>query len=193
MKFAKTWVLGLSVMLMMTAAAPLAFAQAAQVRWDIVSIDFAAGTISAGGFASASANDPSLIKVTGSGTFVATAGGDVTGGGDWQTFDDTGTSTGTGTYVVTDLVRWEPAPGGPAGLIDLIGDPSEQSAGLAVLNVEFSDGSHGVLIVDCNLPGTPVSHFEGITMSKDSLDYWNRNAPVPGVDANRTLFHVHVE
>src|SRR5712692_8722055 len=43
------------------------------VRWDLVSVDFTASpvTVSAGGSAAALANDGSLIKLTGSGTFVA--------------------------------------------------------------------------------------------------------------------------
>ena len=36
----------------------------------------------------------------------------------------------------------------------------------------------------------PPSIFEGITASKGFVDYWNRVAPVGGVDGNRTLFHV---
>ena len=38
--------------------------------------------------------------------------------------------------------------------------------------------------------GSPDSVFEGITASKGFVDYWNRAAPVPMVDDNRTLFHV---
>src|SRR5215472_10758622 len=74
MKSAKA-IFGLSIIVMMTAAAPFAFAQAAHVRWDIVSINFAAFTAEPGGVASATANDGSYITMTGSGTFVAPAGG----------------------------------------------------------------------------------------------------------------------
>ena len=48
MKSARTIALGLSIILMMTASTPLLFAQAAHVRWDIVSINFATGTVSPG-------------------------------------------------------------------------------------------------------------------------------------------------
>jgi len=49
--------------------------------------------------------------------------------------------------------------------------------------------------VSCHLPGagpptTPETVFEGITATKGFVAYWNREAPLPGVDANRTLFHV---
>jgi hypothetical protein len=64
MKPAKTFALGLSIILTMTAAAPIVFAQADHVRWDIVSINFARPfTVSAGGTASALAGDGSVELV----------------------------------------------------------------------------------------------------------------------------------
>src|SRR5690349_6145884 len=80
-------------------------------RWDIISVDFATGTLSAGGMASADANDGSKITVTGSGTFQVGHEGAVRGGGTWETFDMAGTSTGKGTYRVRELVRFDVAPG----------------------------------------------------------------------------------
>src|SRR2546425_6978746 len=66
------------------------------MRWDIIDVDFATGTLSAGGVASARANDGSKITLTGSGTFRSNAGSpqDGTGGGAWQTFAAPGASTG---------------------------------------------------------------------------------------------------
>ena len=61
--------------------------------------------------------------------------------------------------------------------------------GLAVLRVAYSDGSQGTLTVSCQLNGTPTWVFEGITATKGIADFYNRVAPVPGVDANRTVFH----
>jgi hypothetical protein len=63
---------------------------------------------------------------------------------------------------------------------------------------DSDDVSKGILVVSCDLPGNPPpgpagsphSIFEGITASKGFVDYWNRAAPVPKVDGNRTLFHV---
>jgi len=63
------------------------------MRWDIISVDFGTGTLSASGMASARANlDLSKITLTGSGTFRSNPGNprDVTGGGTWQTFDASG-------------------------------------------------------------------------------------------------------
>src|SRR5712692_4332979 len=60
-----------------------------QFRWDIISVDFATGTLSAGGVASARANDGSKITLTGSGTFRPGDKEDVTGGGTWEAFDPT--------------------------------------------------------------------------------------------------------
>src|SRR5439155_10571217 len=62
-----------------------------QFRWDIIRVDFATGTLSAGGVASADANDGSKITLTGSGTFKPSDKDDVTGGGTWETFDPAGT------------------------------------------------------------------------------------------------------
>src|SRR2546428_11482179 len=57
------------------------------MRWDILSVNFGTRTASAGGIASAQANDGSEITITGSGTFRSDPGNpqDVTGGGGWAT------------------------------------------------------------------------------------------------------------
>ncbi len=168
---------------------------AAHVRWDIIHLNFAQNTVTAGGMASARAADGSKITLTGSGTFVAPPSGKggsgaVTGGGTWMTFSPAGVVTGGGTYSVTRLIRWERAPGTPPPLEDLIGNPAERSPGLAFLQIEYSDGSRGVLAISCHLVGTPDSVFEGISASKGFVDYYNAESPVADVDANRTLFHV---
>lgn len=181
-------------------------------RWDIVHIStFNPVTAFEGGFASALANDGSSITVTGHGTFEPQEPREVTGGGTWTTFASDGTTvTGSGTYWVKQLVRFDLAPGlQTAGLVDnipgAIGDLSDQRAGLLVVKIAYSDGSKGILIVSCHLnggpdfvarPAAPASIFEGITASKSYVDYWNRvppiGAPAP-VDGNRTLFHIFGE
>lgn len=166
------------------------FADGATVRWDIISVNFTTGTLSAGGSASALANDGSMITLTGSGTFRLGDDGGVTGGGSWKTFGSGGASTGMGTYHVTRLVSWDPAPGTPPLPNDNIGVRAQESAGLAVLRVGYSDRSRGVLTVSCMLVGTPTAIFEGATATKGAVDYWNRVKPMPGVAGNRTNFHV---
>ena len=158
------------------------------MRWDIVSVDFATLTASPGGMASAFANDGSKITLTGSGTFRSNSGKSqaVTGGGTW-TID---APTGSGTYEVTGFVSFVVAPGTFPLQHDNIGNPDDVRAGLAVLKIAYSDGSDGVLIVSCTIAGTPAAVFEGITASKGFVDYWRPDVLVPGVDANRTLFHV---
>lgn len=167
-------------------------------RWDIISIDFAKGTISPGGIASAIANDGSTITLTGQGTFVPGEGfgnNEVTGGGTWQTFDKSGNSTGSGTYKVTGFVSFTVFRGVPPPLKDLIGDPATARSGLAFLAIRYSDGGRGVLTVSCAQPGPPAivppTVFEGIRVSKDLADYWNgEEPPAPPGNANRTLFHI---
>lgn len=167
------------------------FADDTKVRWDIISVDFSTGTLSAGGSASAKAAGGSKITITGSGTFGSGEDDGVTGGGTWWTFNASGAQTGTGTYAVTRLVSWERAPGTPPLPHDNIGNLADSSAGLAVLRIRYSDSSRGVLTVSCDLVGTPDGVFEGITVTKGFVDYWNREAPpAPPANGNRTNFHV---
>src|SRR2546425_5002265 len=78
------------------------------MRWDIISVNFGTGTVSAGGVASAFANDNSKITLTGTGTFRSNPGNpqDVTGGGGWTTSSSRGPGTGSGTYQVTHFVGY---------------------------------------------------------------------------------------
>jgi hypothetical protein len=165
-----------------------------KMRWDIINVDFATGTVSAGGIASARANDNSKITLTGSGTFRSNPGKPqaVTGGGTWTTFASDGTTvTGSGNYKVTGFVTFTVAPGTPPLPNDAIGTRANQRAGLLVVRIGYSDGSKGTLTVSCHLVGTPDSVFEGVTATKGFVDYWNREAPpAPPGNANRTTFHI---
>ena len=141
---------------------------AAHIGWEIF------------GSASATAADGLKIIVTGAGTFVAPAGGGgtssaATGGGNWETWSDA--VTGSGTYTVTGLVRWERA---------LASNPNipGSTAGLAILRVEYSDGSAGTLTVSCRISGAQPGRIEGVTASKGFVDFWNPTLPSPNV------FHV---
>ncbi|HEY3011674.1 MAG TPA: hypothetical protein VGJ36_02915 [Gemmatimonadales bacterium] len=163
----------------------------ALMRWDIINADFATGTASAGGVASAFANDNSKITLTGSGTFRSNPGKsqNVTGGGDWTTYAPGGSVTGSGSYKVTGFVSFVLATGTPPLPNDDIGPDARP--GLAVLSISYSDGSDGVLIVSCHFVGTSDAVFEGITATKGYVDYWNREAPpAPPGNANRTAFHI---
>lgn len=166
-------------------------------RWDVIQINFAAGTLSAGGKASAIAEDGSMITLTGEGTFVAgekVGGDEVTGGGSWRASNPSGKPTGHGTYRVTNFVRFKVAPGAPAPLTDLIGKRANARAGLLFVAIRFSDGSTGVLTVSCHIPGPPSAPptiFEGIRVSKGFVDYWNgTEPPAPPANGNRTVFHI---
>jgi hypothetical protein len=173
-------------------AAGEAHAQAQHVRWDIASVSppFPPGDITAGGSASAAAGDGSTITLTGTGTFVAPASGKgsssaATGGGTWEIFPSgSTTASASGTYQVERLVRFDEAPGSLAGLplTDLIGNPEDAHAGLAILAIDYSDGDRGVLVVACmlNMPGTLV---EGVSATKGFVDYFN-------IMEHITLFHI---
>ena len=170
-------------------------ADEATVRWDIISLAAKVGggfNVSAGGISSALANDGTKITFTGSGTFKVQDGEfeDVKGGGAW-TIGST-----SGTYKAKKVIQFIRAPGAPnPANTDLIGNASEASPGFLVLRIRYNDGSKGILVVSCHLVGTPDSVFEGITATRDFVDFWNReapNGPPPAafVDANRTLFHI---
>jgi hypothetical protein len=118
---------------------------------------------------SAMATDGSTILIEGTGTFVVGEAKQVTGGGTWATFDASGVATGSGNFRVTDLVKFDLAPGSAAG------HPTFH-AGLAFLRIVYDDGSKGVLVVSCSLnffgPTTPPSVPEGFSASKEFVDYW---------------------
>src|SRR5712691_9164878 len=175
------------------ATVSIAFGQADHVRWDIISFNFSTTTASPGGVAFAKADAVRQIQLTGFGTFVAPASGGtssaVTGGGTWETFEGV-VSTGSGTYRVTKLASWEFANFQLPGLIDLIGDTNERANGNAILRIEYSDGSQGILGIGCHGPGAPAGIQEGVIATKDFVTYWSAQPPLPTVDANRTLFHL---
>ncbi len=172
-----------------------------EYRWDLIHLT-SQGTdtfLDAGGFDWAKAADGSQITLTGSGTWVTISGHEkpqaVTGGGTWETFDSTGTSTGSGTYAVTGGVAFTlvPLSTPAAGTIDSIGNTDDSRAGLLILRVVYSDGETGVLTVSCHGGGpvpAPDTVFEGITTTKGFVAYADRGKPAGGVDANRTAFHV---
>jgi hypothetical protein len=177
---------------------PVVQAAADHVRWDIIHFNPTTTplpTVTAGGFAIASARNPSTlsIKLTGSGTFVAPASGGTsgaaTGGGTWETFSGT-TSTGSGTYDVTELVSWTFSNFQTPGVLNDLIDDGTRSNGVAVVRIRYSDGSEGVLGIGCHGPGAPDGAVEGVIISKGHVTYWDAQAPVGGVDANRTVFHV---
>ncbi len=189
--------LGIVVLVSSGFASSIAGAANLLIRWDIPSVSFTPLTLSPGGHASARANDGTSITLTGAGTFRSNSGKpqDVTGGGTWETLAEDGvTATGSGNYVVTGFVSFvlASAPFPPVPLVDNVCTDCVLHSGLAVLRIAYSDGSKGVLVISCNVPGegTSESVFEGITVSKDFIDYWNRTAPAPGVDGNRTLIHI---
>jgi hypothetical protein len=166
-------------------------------RWDIVSYDFSASpvTVSAGGNATAIGSDESKITFTGRGTFGGSPG-NVTGGGTWQVAGADGTAIASGTYKVTSLVSFIVAPGSfgdPTGRLELtdeVGNGTDAYAGLAVLRIAYSDGSQGTLLLGSFQVGTPPPRLMGITATKSAVAYWERQAPRPRTDGNRTLFHL---
>lgn len=172
-----------------------------KIRWDIISVDFSTGTVNPGGTASATAQNAAELTLTGAGTFMPNKPNEVTGGGTWTATGDS-PEAGSGRYRVTRLISWVEAPGvyppgltGPTNIPGVGGDKTRARAGLAKLRVAYEDGngqkSSGVLTVSCHLAGTSDSVFEGITASKQYVDFWHHVGPsAPPGDAGRTQFNV---
>jgi hypothetical protein len=152
--------------------------------WDLLNYDPSTNTLVPGGVNSSLANDGSMITLTGTGTFVVPQNGKpssaVTGGGTWTTTDPSGTQTGRGNYTVEQLVRFDERPFKLlTGVNVFFGNVRYVRGGLLFLTVAFDDGTHGVLVVSCNLAGQPID-FEGITASKGPVYYLNPQPPPVG-------------
>ena len=149
----------------------------------------------------------SFITLTGSGTFLAPEDGGsspvVTGGGTWVVSAScagipfpppgppapqcTGGIITKGTFVVTELVKWQKAE--PLELpacestecltTDNIGNLNQATGGLAVLRVAYSDGTTGVLTLACSGLPDPFPVAEGITATKGVK---LTNVAIPGVN-----------
>ena len=163
--------MGLSLLVSLTATA------SAQVfRWDIITVN-AKGQVVPGGHAVATADNVggsiASIVLTGSGTFDISNVSAVTGGGTFvvRNFPN-GAIRNSGTYQVMSLVHFEPNPVVPGTTI---------LGGLAVLAVKYSDGSEGILVVNCAV-NAPPQETEGVTATKGAVDFWS-------IQGGFTLFH----
>ena len=150
--------------------------EAGRVRWDLIAI--VNGCVSPGGTSSAAAEGDTTIHMTGHGTFPNVRNRctrDVTGGGTWTvSSSDARCLPGSGSYRVTELLSWNPAPGGHfPPFEDCIpgGTKATATAGNAILRIRYNDGRFGTLTVDCHLPGSPDCMFEGITATRDYVDF----------------------
>ncbi len=172
--------------------------EATAYRWDI--FKFATRdpySFGEGGIAYAFAQDGTVITLTGSGTFQLDDPAAVTGGGTWITFPEHGLRpTGEGTYTVTELISFVEAPGTiPPVITDVIGERTDARGGLAVLRVAFADAEgnpagEGLLTLSSRLPfESPAVMFDGMTVTRGYVAYWDRHEPVRDVDANRVVFH----
>jgi len=191
-------VVSLAVVVAMMFGLQVVRGQAQHVSWDIINLAFTTPpTVTAGGVAFATTKNPTSLKIklTGSGTFVAPASrgpsSAVTGGGTWETFSGCPSaciSTGSGSYWATGLVSWEFDNFQLPILNDLIGPNAAN--GNAVLRIQYSDGSEGILGIGCHGPGADNGIVEGVIATKNYVTYWDAAVPVAGVNENRTVFHV---
>ena len=193
-------IVSLSIVLALTALSMRAMLAAGEkIRWDFINnmVEDGKPTTSEGGFDFATAIDGSYILLKGTGTFGPASTDPVTGGGDWMTFDVANAKTAGGKYTVKALVSWAEGSGKePDALVDKIGEKTSFRAGVAVLSVTYTndDGSaagDGVLIISCHGPvdGTDTT-FEGVVATMGAATFYDASPARPGVNANRTQFHV---
>ncbi len=191
-RFASVLIGVLAAGMFLVAGPTNAFAQAQFFQWDIVNV--LSGSPLPGGVASAFANDNSKITLTSTGTFLAPPSGArftaliKSGSGTWETFARSTTSSGPGASTGSGTYR---ALIGPAAAWKQVGTfpGTDGRGGLLVLDIVYSDGDRGVLVVSCRgAVGAPAGQFEGVTATKGVVDYWARQAPRAGVEGNRTLF-----
>jgi len=174
MKIEKSWILAIAVLVVaisLPTHGALAYGDETQFQFVI--------TLAPAPAASSTAEDGSRISFTGTGTFKPEDPEEVTGGGTWETRDNSGNVTGGGSWLATRLVKFDLAPGAVA-------DPAIR-AGLAFLQITYSDGAKGILAASCHLPGSPSSVAEGIIASKDFTLYGGH------VHAGPTFFRVLAE
>src|SRR6266571_3152931 len=166
MKMKSRWILvsavvSLAAFLCVTVGLPVVQGSADHVRWDIINFN--------------AATTPPTVSA--GGFAIAAARNNPT------------TLTGSGTYEVRELISWQFANFQTPSIIDLIDDGAGAN-GNAVLRIEYSDGSNGVLGVGCHGPGSLGGIVEGVIATKDFVTYWDAQAPAGVVNANRTSFHV---
>jgi hypothetical protein len=118
------------------------------------------------------AYDGSTIRFRGTGTFQPDDPEDVTGGGTWETRNNIGGVTGSGSWQPTRLLKWDLRP-------EIFAPDSRVKGGLAFFEITYSDGARGILAVSCFLPGAPPSVSEGIIASKDSILYGRHDVNTP--------------
>jgi hypothetical protein len=102
--------------------------------------------------------------------------------------------TGSGTYEVKGLVKFDVAPGTFPLKFDNIGNPLDigcSNPGIAADHENPRLATRGVADAKKH-EACPDNVFEGITASKGNVDYWNRElAPDnPPGNTDRTAFHV---
>jgi len=165
-------------------------------RWDLINV--LSGCIEAGGHASSKARDGARITVTGAGGFLGPVAVDALARQGARVQAIIGPPgeparippAGSGTYEVTRFISFDLPPGGNVGGCDNIGELDDRRPGRLTVAIAYDDGSEGVLEVGCRQMGSPASVMEGITATKGYVTFWNHEEPAPGVEGNRTLFHL---
>lgn len=145
-------------------AGALAQSQGQRIQWRI------------GSQASARSTNSVRITFTGSGTFVAGAPREVSGGGTFKVTMPDGSLIFEGGYEVKELLFWQREEGTAAN--------QNLRAGLAILRIAYPGDAEGMLLISCRLGGTNPGLFEGIIATHTTVSFYATDAP------QATLFEV---
>ncbi len=145
--------------------------------------------------------DSSMLTAT-SGKFNPKTG-KIRGDGTWKITPTVGSPT-SGSFKVTKFIDFHLAGGilpsviGGTTIVDLVGRNKDARAGALNAQIEYSDGTIGIMLFGCRLPvgDTPPASdlFEGVLMTKGFTMWWEPDDPKDGnlldVPQSNTLLHV---
>jgi len=159
-------------------------------RWDLATI--AGGILNPRGAASAVADDGSKITLSSASGKFGKAGGRVSGGGSWITYNPSGAVISVGTFTLKSLIGFFPIAGALPNSVttDTLGPRSRARAGLAVFGVAYSNGYTGTLVLGSKWDGSPATALSGVTATWGPIGFFKAVAlPAASTDVNRVAFH----
>ncbi len=110
------------------------------------------------------------VEIVGEGTFSVHPKSTITGGGEFVHKDGSGNVLESGNWTATQLISFH-----SYGSASIQGLPAEWEGGLALIRVQLSSGSDGILKVDCRLGDFPAASTEGASfVIQDAVNFNKR-------------------
>lgn len=140
------------------------------LRWDLITITKAGVVVGGGTDVAQDSATGDTVTLTGSGQ-AEPHEHEANGGGTFTHRDSQGNVRASGSYFVTGFRDFEDAGGSlvGSGLVDGIGELDETRGGILTMSVRLLPAGgkphHGIMTVDCSIPGVTFPITEGITLS----------------------------